>query len=297
MINLQYLGYTLPKSNIKNFDYITNNKIVYSESNQKILLKCYTDEDDIDSFIKCFNLNPIDLTFEDNYLLRLSVCLGKMKILKYLIDDVGLDISCCDNYAIKMAAAGGNVNGSNIDILSFLIDRGADISVNDNYPLKAAVFNAISENVGLLLKHGVNPSLNSNEILDYLPFWILPRRKYCCEIFKILVSNGLDLSINYEKTFNEFIKTGIYEAVKLFIDDNVNLNCIQKENIVTCIHNACDNLASDACNTIEVLINNGFDFSSLNTYQIEDMDSGRYRIYQILKKTGINDDALARILI
>lgn len=139
------------------YDYMKHDFIEYSEEKQKKLLKCFASIGDEDSFIKCAEANEIDLTFEDNILMKCAISNIAYIIVKYLLDK-NIDPNCCNHYPIKSICiqvySSNDLKNAKMDIFKLLIEKGADINV-DNYPIKCIVYLNSVEYLSIL-KHDVD---------------------------------------------------------------------------------------------------------------------------------------------
>lgn len=279
----------------KELDYI-NNDVEYSEEGQRYFMMYYsysnldTVEKAYSNFIKYADSGEIDLTFNDNIMFKTALYKGNIDIIKYYIDE-NVDVSCCDNYAIKMVSFQPYKKFKKVDdqlkLLQILIDNGADIRANNNFPLMAAVF---SKNVGVvkfLLEKGIDP--NDNDlIVDVLTESIDINSDSFFEILKILVENGLSLEKGSD-IFRSAAVNGQVDALEYLIEMGINPNCILDSDLYSI-------LMTNSFETIKLLADNGVDFNLVDERRINVEDNYLYQIYQILVGNNMDPELAVKIV-
>lgn len=96
--------------------------------------------------LKYFVTIGVDLSLYDNYPLRTASTVGHFNIVKFLIENVNVNIKACNNEAIREASARGH-----LEIVIYLHKNGADITRS---AIEYASFNR-HLNVLEYLKNGV----------------------------------------------------------------------------------------------------------------------------------------------
>lgn len=261
------------------------------------LLKFIVRHKNSDCFMNYYDhfSDKIDLDFDNNILLELAVDFDNDTILKYLIER-GLDIGYSNNYLIKKTVF------RKMSTFQLLVDNGADIYVDDNIVFKKAVLSDHHDKMLTLIKLGVDPSFDNNEIFNYITVRHCDdasssisekestKYDYCYITLKLLVDNGVNPLINYENLFNRCVCSGNYNLIKFFISKGANLESIKAVSLLNCIK------SNNAC-SIKLLVENGVDFSSINEIEILHKSlSPQYAIYQSLSNTDIDKEILVKIL-
>jgi ankyrin repeat protein len=125
--------------------------------------------------------NIIDINFDNNYVFRYACRNQNLGLIEWLLQ-MGVDICCCNNFAIKMACC----FGENMELFHYLIKNGAD----------------------LFCCNGICFVLASDSIFDYLkekyPDYCAKMREISLN-HKIIVSNDYTIFDKLEKLIVEKI--------------------------------------------------------------------------------------------
>lgn len=119
-------------------------EIEVANENNKIYRACKTGNLPL---IKKFH--QYDFTNHHNRPLRLVARFGKLKVFKYLCEEIGLDPNCENNRCIGLAAEGGH-----LDIVKYCLEHGADPAADDNYAIRFACGKNHLETVRYLYQTG-----------------------------------------------------------------------------------------------------------------------------------------------
>lgn len=178
-------------------------------------------------------------------------------------------------------------------ILKYLIEEeAADVCANDHFALKIAVWNSSVEVVKFLAEYGFDFGFNSNEIFNFL--FLNPGFIASYIIFRNLVLNyGIDPLVNYQEMFNRVVSLGVYEMLKGNIKIGADLNCLTQDTLVNCIMKGDEK-------SVKLLIENGVDFSFINSYPMRDVmddkSTSKFNLYQILSEKGVENENLIKLL-
>jgi hypothetical protein len=100
----------------------------------------------------------VDPSADDNYAIRLAAANGQLGVVNRLLEDARVDPSASDNYALIQAAKNGYLDVVN----RLLVHPNVDPSARDNEAIIWAAENGHLDVVNRLLDHGVDPSASDN---------------------------------------------------------------------------------------------------------------------------------------
>ncbi|BCS83411.1 putative ankyrin repeat protein [Cotonvirus japonicus] len=263
-----------------NVNLLDNENLLDSEYISQIL-KCSIWNSDYEIFIKFVSFCK-DITFENNILLKISLegrgnNDSKLKIIDYLISN-GIDVQCCDNYAIKIAA------GLDLSILNLIVEKGGNIHANDNFPLLNSIFSFNHNCLRYLVEQGVDPYYRDN-----LPF-VLSCEDYNCECIKYLIELGIDVNIYNGYAIQKAIKIKDFELLTLLINNGGNMDYISDIDIIVIIRKA-------ELETIKFLIKNGLDLSRVNSISANHFSKYIIERANIILESGVDPIILSMILL
>jgi len=105
-------------------------------------------------------------TAHDNIAIIQAVINGHFEVVKYLVDNLGVNPRANKDWALCLASGTGRLS-----IVRFLCDRGANVCVDNNLPLKWASDNCHFETVEYLCKRGAQESRITNvRTLNFIMF-------------------------------------------------------------------------------------------------------------------------------
>lgn len=194
-------------------------------------------------------VDDFDIHINDEIIFKTTIVHNRLDILKYLLSN-GCLINCCDNFAIKALSANFQSN-----LLEFVIENGANVHVDNDYPIKLASYNGIQHNIILLIQNGADIHTSNDFPFRAAADWC----KY--DIMKCLLDNGANIHAD-----NDFAliasctdQDGSVECFKLLLSAGANLDVITIDRLYDIIGTANFEI-------IQILIDNGIDFSVLNNY-------------------------------
>lgn len=260
--------------------YLSYDHLQYNEESQKLMLKHYASKGYLDNFLRYAESREIDLSFEDNFLIKCAAGHSRFLILEYLVNK-GLDVTCCNNYAIKLASSWNLASN-----LKYLIENGADVNSNDYEPLKYAVTSQNVKCIQILIESCANVNFGNGEIFNYM---IYPKYKIGSfdnpydnndskffSILKLLFDNGANIENYGDRILKDCVHNGNDKAVQLLVDCGIDLNDLTEDILM-------DIIRDKHYTTIRILIENGVSFDFINHRNIDPPETNLSKIYDLLK--------------
>jgi hypothetical protein len=179
---------------------------IYQEYNREI--KIYNHSEDVKMY-RYFDLKKI-------------INSGDVEKLLSLIEDPLLNLSICDDIALRIAS-----QNQSIDIIKILLkDKRVNPSIGINMPIKKAISFNNEEMLKLLLNHNKNIINKSNiELFEFA----LQKKSFSC--LKILIEDGrIDPSKDYNFLIQDLFDEEQHELVELLWKDNRIKDTLKEDN-------------------------------------------------------------------
>ncbi|AVL95019.1 ankyrin repeat protein [Moumouvirus australiensis] len=258
-----------------------------NSENQQIYLKFLVTKNNYSILYNLIKTHNVDIFFENNVLLYLSLFYGdgRFKESSYdfvkLFIDAGYNVSDNDNLAIKLGAS------SEYRVLKLLIESGANVTVSNNLPIRRCMNNGSLEKVKLLIDNGADLHCRG-EIVFKLACY-----KGYEDIVNFCINDGVDVNIDNGIILKLAINWGHTVIIEKLIENGINLSYVDKYDI----YNLIKYTYSD---TIKLLLKYGVDFSQVNELCHDlikkDKDSEDYKVLSSLMVNGISPIAIIYIL-
>lgn len=188
------------------------------------------DHSEIDLIKRC--LSNIDISSEDNRLIKQFSETGILPIVQFLLDE-GADPSCSENLCIQLASQSGHSSVVKLLLEDFRVDPTAE----DNYAIRYACENGHLEVIEFLLnqpKYKIDLSIDDNyciksacesghhKVVKLLLRW-RPEEYYSLEEFPsgwYMKSPRIDASAANNYALIRAVKNGHYKVVQLLLSEN-----------------------------------------------------------------------------
>ena len=203
------------------------------------------------------------------------------------VNELLCTLMCTPNESNSSANSNSNSNSS----FEYLLSLGAEPSYDENLPLKLAIYVRDLERIKLLVEYGIDIN-KPNDLAIQLAF-----SKNSIRIQKYLIDNGADLTKNLDLIIKYCRSSANTEAILLMINAGIDLKdhlfqiaqlAIQRYNdslMRTCIELGVDlkkldqedlamSLGRLEIGTIQLMIDGGVNFCTLNDYLDGDSDEG-----------------------
>lgn len=186
-----------------------------------------------------------------------AVVLGLEETVKYLVEEVGLDINQGDRFggtALFAAAA-----SSQVSMAAYLLQQGADVNLHMQGswgPIHAATDIGDIEMLRLLIENGAD--LNITGWVGVTPLYQASRKGYT-EIVELFLEKGADPDVSNECGETALLvasECGRTETVKLLLEKGCDLHARNYKNGWTPLHEAS---AEGHIETVELLLKKGAD--------------------------------------
>ena len=176
-------------------------------------------------FFKINNLNMLKNYVDHSTLADLNFALsyyaetGKIEFVKYLIEEIGIDVQVNNNYPVRYTCGSGH-----IDILKYLVEKGADIHAARDHALLIASEYGHLQVVEYLVNNGCNVNC-----IDFMGHDNAPIRMACeygyLDVVKFLFKKGANIrscndyairkSQNHPEVVNFLVENGApYSLIK-----------------------------------------------------------------------------------
>lgn len=228
-----------------------------------------------------------------------SHCANK-KMFEYLVNN-GIDITICDNYAIKFVIDHLNKlviqnneynfelrnEQSILECVQFLIDNGADVCVDRNYSIWNAAHCGYFNVVKLLSEYGANIHVDNEYILTET---IMCGR---IDMMRYLLDMGADPNGSNGSALRSAVclqgasDEDIVAIVKILLDSGADINLLDEVALSCAIVYLHPNL-------IKLLLSQGVDFTIINKKNIK---PELVEITNLLLDSGVDQSSLLSIFI
>jgi len=146
--------------------------------------------------------------------LRYAIFEGHLDIVKYLIEEAGVDIHDTDEILFM------TFTNCHYDIFNYLVKMGADIHDNDNEALQSAIEDGNLEIVKYLIEAGAN--IHANDIL--INAIMTEESEHHLDIVKYLIEVGADVHTDDDYALKWASECGHLKIVKILIKTGANIH-------------------------------------------------------------------------
>jgi hypothetical protein len=255
------------------------------DSDKLCLLKYVIWQYDLALFCKLYQSSNIDITYNDNELLRTAATLGAGNIILYLAKN-GENITFDDNYIFRVII--GKVN---IEILEALVDYGCNIHADKEHALKTICASYYQmEKLTFLVRMGADIHIDDDYPL------ILACQCMNNDIAIYLIDSGANIHTNDEYPLRLSIECSNVELIKYLINAGADTTKISIDNIINCIDNGSyrSHPGYYTSDTIRLLLEHNIDLSSLN--KITKKKNDCYELINVLVSGGVEPLVIANLL-
>lgn len=249
------------------------------DDSKKEILEILSIGDNIELFQECESLSNFDISYSESKLLCVTSYNSSFRMIQYLLEK-GLDPQTNNNYPIRAVVFRHRESDKNtIKAIQLLIEYGADIHFNNDQLLYLA---CLTENIELV-KFFINMGL----VVDHYNGIILENVVMSGDIE--LINIVLDAGANPSNISAIMAAIDMYDvdALELLINRGANINILSPEKLVKIIK-------STSFEIIQLLIDAGVDFNSINNYR--SADKTFHKLVPILESAGVDSITLSHIL-
>jgi ankyrin repeat protein len=116
--------------------------------------------------VKYFVKKGADVHSTDYNYLPLASSYGRLEVVRYLVEDQGVDVNIDSSEALRWACQSGH-----IEVVQYLVEAGANIHADQDISLLRAIQEGHLEIVKYLVEHGANRYVKDDEALEWAKRW------------------------------------------------------------------------------------------------------------------------------
>lgn len=178
--------------------------------------------------VKIYSVLKIDLTFENNILIKVAIANDNYDVVKFIIDNAKNIDSDTKNIAVCLVATSVSSLKNSYAYFNLLLKHGADCNTHNSYVLRMCLTNYTNctnnktcdliNLVNLFIEYNANfKSLTPHDLYYIMVF-------QPTEIIELLIKNSVDFSIINTIKINSDTK----KRVKLLKKNNVDMACLSQ---------------------------------------------------------------------